>query len=55
MLIGIPPFYHQNKKKMFNLIKEAELIFPHQIKISDSAKDLLKKVKFFNFYIFFYS
>ena len=49
MIVGIPPFYHKNKKKMYYLIKEAPLRFPdpikHGVSVSDEAKDLITKVR----------
>jgi serum/glucocorticoid-regulated kinase 2 len=44
MLCGIPPFYCDNNEKMYELIIHAELRFPKKIKISEEAKDLLKKL-----------
>ena len=45
MLVGIPPFYHQNQNYMFQLIKEGEVRFPNQLKVSEKAQDLITKVK----------
>ena len=48
MIIGIPPFYHQNKHKMYYLIEHADIRWPdqekHGISISDTAKDLITKL-----------
>ena len=44
MMVGIPPFYHNNQMMMFQLIRKAEIRFPAQIVISEEAKDLVKKV-----------
>ena len=44
MLFGIPPFFCDNVEKMYTLITKAELRFPQKIKISEEAKDLLKKL-----------
>jgi serine/threonine protein kinase len=29
ILIGIPPFFHKNKHKMYTLIQEAKVTFPN--------------------------
>ena len=47
MVVGIPPFYHQNQMTMFQIIKKSEIKFPSQISISEKMKDLIKKVFFF--------
>ena len=44
MLCGIPPFYCENTEKMYELITHAELKFPKRIQLSDSSKDLLRKL-----------
>ena len=48
LLVGLPPFYNPNKHKMYNMIKEGKVIFPHPIKhkisVSDNAKDLILKL-----------
>ena len=48
MLVGIPPFFHKNKHRMYFLIKESPVNFPdpvkHGIEISANAKDLIKKL-----------
>lgn len=48
MLIGIPPFYHKNKQKMYRMIKEKDPRFPdptkHGIGVSEVAEDLIKKL-----------
>ena len=48
MLVGIPPFFHRNKHRMYFLIKESPVSFPdpekHGIDISLNAKDLIKKL-----------
>jgi len=44
MLCGIPPFYHENVERMYELIKHAELKFPKKIKISPEAQDLIAKL-----------
>jgi len=41
LLIGIPPFYHQNHNTMFELIQTSEVRFHPQIKISNEAKDFI--------------
>ena len=48
MLVGIPPFFHRNKHRMYFLIKESPVNFPdphkHGITISPQAKDLIKRL-----------
>jgi serum/glucocorticoid-regulated kinase 2 len=48
MLVGIPPFFHKNKHRMYFLIKESPVNFPdpvrHGIEVSGDAKDLIKKL-----------
>lgn len=48
MLVGIPPFFHRNKHRMYFLIKESPVNFPdpikHGIEVSPNAKDLIKKL-----------
>ena len=48
MIVGVPPFYHKNKKKMYYLIKELPVKFPdpikHGVEVSELAQDLISKV-----------
>jgi serum/glucocorticoid-regulated kinase 2 len=48
MIIGIPPFYNQNKHQMYNLIQNAPIRWPqldkHGIEVSSDARDLISKV-----------
>jgi serum/glucocorticoid-regulated kinase 2 len=48
MIIGIPPFYHENQHQMYKRIQESNLKWPdpkrHGITISDEAKDLITKL-----------
>jgi serum/glucocorticoid-regulated kinase 2 len=48
MLVGIPPFYHQNQNTMYHFITTKTVIFPdpvkHHITVSDVAKDLILKL-----------
>ncbi len=48
MLVGVPPFYHQNQNTMYQYITSRSVIFPdpvkHKITVSDLAKDLITKV-----------
>jgi len=48
MIVGIPPFFHRNKHRMYFLIKEAPVNFPdpirHGIEVSDNAKDLIRRL-----------
>jgi len=45
MLVGIPPFFHKNKHKMYFLIKEANVTYPvpekHNIYVSPEAQSLI--------------
>ena len=48
MLVGVPPFYHQNQNTMYQYITTNAVMFPdpikHKISVSDAAKDLISKV-----------
>lgn len=48
MIVGIPPFFHRNKHRMYYLIRESPVSFPdparHGIFVSDEAKDLIVKL-----------
>ena len=47
MLVGIPPFYHQNQKVMYEFIRIKSIIFPdakYKIPISDECKDIINKL-----------
>lgn len=48
MIVGIPPFFHRNKHKMYHFIKESKVNFPdpvrHKITVSEQAKDLILKL-----------
>ena len=48
ILVGVPPFFHRNKHRMYFLIKESQVNFPdpvkHGIEVSPQAKDLIKKL-----------
>ena len=48
MLVGIPPFFHRNKHRMYYLIKESPINFPdpvkHGISVSPNARDLICKL-----------
>jgi serum/glucocorticoid-regulated kinase 2 len=48
LLVGIPPFFHRNKHRMYFLIKESPVTFPdklkHGIEVSPIARDLIKKL-----------
>lgn len=48
MMVGIPPFFHKNKHRMYFLIKESPVNFPdpvrHGIEVSGDAKDLIRKL-----------
>lgn len=48
MLVGVPPFYHQNQNTMYQYITSKSVIFPdpvkHHISVSDAAKDLILRV-----------
>jgi serine/threonine protein kinase len=48
ILVGVPPFFHKNKHRMYFLIKESNVNFPdpvkHGIDVSPNARDLIKKL-----------
>jgi serine/threonine protein kinase len=48
MLVGIPPFFHKNKHRMYYLIQEANVTFPvpekHKIEVLPEAQDLINKL-----------
>jgi len=48
MIVGIPPFFHRNKHKMYHFIKESKVNFPdperHKISVSSSAQDLILRL-----------
>jgi len=46
MLFGLPPFYtkDQNTQKMFQAIREREVLWNSKVKLSDEGKDLILKL-----------
>lgn len=48
MIVGIPPFFHRNKHRMYFLIRESPVSFPdpvrHKITVSPEAQDLIRKL-----------
>lgn len=48
MVVGIPPFFHKNKHRMYFLIRESPVNFPdpvrHRITVSTEAQDLICKL-----------
>ena len=48
MIVGIPPFFHKNKHKMYHFIKESKVNFPdperHKISVSAEAQDLISRL-----------
>lgn len=48
MIVGIPPFYNQNKHKMYYLIENGPVRWPtkekHGFKVSDDAQDLISQL-----------
>lgn len=48
MIVGIPPFFHRNKHRMYFLIKESDVNFPdpvrHKISVSLEAQDLILRL-----------
>ena len=48
MIVGIPPFFHRNKHRMYFLIREGPVNFPdpvrHKITVSPDAQDLIVKL-----------
>ena len=60
MLVGLPPFHHSNRIVIFNLILDNPAIFPAQLDVSESAKQLVLSVikrpfKFKSFNLLFFS
>ncbi len=47
MLNALPPFYHENIEKMYELIKSSDIKFSKRVSVSDDAKDLIIKVSTF--------
>ena len=48
MVVGVPPFFHKNKHRMYFLIRESPVQFPdpvrHKITVSPDAQDLITKL-----------
>jgi len=48
MIVGIPPFFHRNKHRMYFLIRESPVSFPdpvrHRITVSPQAQDIIVKL-----------
>ena len=44
MLVGIPPFYDRNQGKMFQKIRDDQVRFIPQIKISENGQNLIKQL-----------
>ena len=48
MVTGRPPFMHQNHRKLAELIKQGQIIFPHPerhgIPMTEELKDLIRKL-----------
>lgn len=44
MLTGEPPFYNDNKDKLYSLIKKGEFKYPNHVNISNEAKDLISRL-----------
>jgi len=45
MIVGIPPFFHKNRHRMYQQIREAKITFPtlkrHGIAVSKEAQNLI--------------
>ena len=41
MICGVPPFYDDNLDKIYYLIQNTEVSFPHNIYLSDDVKDII--------------
>ena len=41
MICGVPPFYDDNLNKIYDLIQNTEVSFPHNIYLSDDVKDII--------------
>ncbi len=48
MIVGLPPFYDENKRKMYQKIMSAPLVFPegadNELVLSDHVKDILSRL-----------
>lgn len=48
MIVGIPPFFHRQRNKMYHFIKESKVNFPdperHKIFITPECKDLILRL-----------
>lgn len=44
MLVGLPPFFSENKETMFTYIKQASVRFPTKISVPTAAQDLILKL-----------
>lgn len=48
MIVGIPPFFHRNRNKMYHFIKESKVNFPdaerHKIYLSDECRDIILRL-----------
>ena len=44
LLTGENPFFHKDRDKLFEIIKNSEVNFPSDCKISPAAKDLVKQI-----------
>lgn len=44
MLYGRPPFEHTEVKEIYKRIKSLDYSFPDKVEVSESARDLIKKI-----------
>ena len=44
MLNALPPFYHENVEKMYEMIKHSDLKFSKRVNLSSDAKELITKL-----------
>ena len=42
MVVGVPPFYHENEEIVIELILKNEILFPSTLELSEECKDLIK-------------
>jgi len=44
LLIGLPPFYSHDTKKIYDSILNDKISFPHKINFSNELKDLINRL-----------
>jgi len=44
LVVGIPPFYHENEELVIELIMKHEILYPSFIEISEECKNLISSL-----------